>query len=121
MVHDWMEGPFVELVENVNGWFDDLEIVRADGSGRTWLPRLPALLASLVRELNEKTRNELAAIETGLWRAALRRTTPCPAPPWSRPSPASGWTSSIRNDRSVRPAWACSKRSSSAVHKEIPA
>ncbi|HZF08498.1 MAG TPA: type I-C CRISPR-associated protein Cas8c/Csd1 [Thermoanaerobaculia bacterium] len=78
MVHDWMEGPFVELVENVNGWFDDLEIVRADGSGRTWLPRLPALLASLVRELNEKTRNELAAIETGLWRAALRRTTPLP-------------------------------------------
>jgi CRISPR-associated protein Csd1 len=78
MVHDWMEGRFDELVRNVNRWFDDLEIVRADGNGTAWTPRLYTLLVSLVRELNEKSRDEVAAIETGLWRAALRCKTPVP-------------------------------------------
>ncbi|HEX3553858.1 MAG TPA: type I-C CRISPR-associated protein Cas8c/Csd1 [Thermoanaerobaculia bacterium] len=78
MVHDWTEGSFEDLVRNVNRWFKDLEIVRTDGSGTARAPRPYTLLASLVRELNEKTRNELAAIETGLWRAALRSTTRLP-------------------------------------------
>jgi CRISPR-associated protein Csd1 len=78
MVHDWMEGPFPELVRNMTRWFDDLAIVRTDGTGIASPPRLQTLLASLVRELNEKTRNEIAAIETGLWRAALRCKTRLP-------------------------------------------
>jgi CRISPR-associated protein Csd1 len=78
MVHDWMEGRFDELVRNVNRWFEDLEIVRPDGNGTAWTPRLYSLLVSLVRELNEKSRDEVAAIETGLWRAALRCKTPVP-------------------------------------------
>jgi CRISPR-associated protein Csd1 len=78
MVHDWMEGPFAELVRNVDRWFKDLEIVRTDGDGPALPPRLHTLLASLVRELNEKTRKEVGAIETGLWRAALQRKTRLP-------------------------------------------
>ena len=78
MVHDWMEGQFAELVRNVKRWFEDLEIVRTDGDGPALPPRLHTLLASLVRELNEKTRKEVGAIETGLWRAALQRTTRLP-------------------------------------------
>jgi CRISPR-associated protein Csd1 len=78
MVHDWTEGSFQDLVENVQCWFDDLNIVRADGSGKALPPRFHTLLASLVRELNEKTRNEVAAIETGLWRAVLRRKASLP-------------------------------------------
>ena len=78
MVHDWTEGSFEDLVRNFNRWFKDLEIVRTDGSGTARAPRLHTLLASLVRELNEKTRKEVAAIETGLWRAALRSKTRLP-------------------------------------------
>ncbi len=119
MVHDWMEGRFEELVRNVNRWYDDLEIVRADGNGTAWTPRLYTLLVSLVRELNEKSRDEVAAIETGLWRSALRCKTPIPGAAMAKALAASGSTSSIPNDRSAQPAWDCSKRSSFAVKKEI--
>jgi CRISPR-associated protein Csd1 len=78
MVHDWVEGSFKDLVENAQCWFDDLNIVRANGSGKALPPRFHTLLAFLVRELNEKTRNEVAAIETGLWRAVLRREASLP-------------------------------------------
>jgi CRISPR-associated protein Csd1 len=35
MVRDWMEGPFEDLVRNVEAWFSDLAMVARDGNGLT--------------------------------------------------------------------------------------
>lgn len=68
MVRDWMEGSFEELVENVRAWFDDLSIVRRDGTGLTAPPKFLAVMASLARDLNDVP----APSVTEMWRAAVR-------------------------------------------------
>jgi CRISPR-associated protein Csd1 len=53
VIRDWMEGDFTDLVENVNRWFSDLEIVHRDGGGSAKPPKFGAVLAALVRELKD--------------------------------------------------------------------
>jgi CRISPR-associated protein Csd1 len=53
VIRDWMEGEFKDLVENVNRWFTDLEIVRREGGGIAKPPKFGAVLAALVRELKD--------------------------------------------------------------------
>jgi CRISPR-associated protein Csd1 len=67
MVRDWMEGPFDELVRNINQWFDDLKIVRRDGSQSAGNPKFMAVLGSLVRDLKDLP----APLVTKMWRVAV--------------------------------------------------
>lgn len=69
MVRDYLEGLFVELVESVTAWFDDLEIVRRDGAGTAPPPKMLAVLGALVRDLKHLPR----PLGARLWRAAVRR------------------------------------------------
>jgi CRISPR-associated protein Csd1 len=76
VIRDWMEGSFEALVTNVNQWFSDLEIVRLDGLASARPPKLKALLAALVRDLKEMSKEErlhrLTRMETRLFRSAAR-------------------------------------------------
>ncbi len=69
MVRDWMEGQFEDLVRNVTAWFDDLSIMRRDGSGLASPPKFMAVLGSTVRALDDLA----APSVTALWRSALTR------------------------------------------------
>jgi CRISPR-associated protein Csd1 len=68
VIRDWMEGDFKDLVENVNRWFSDLEIVQRDGGGNARPPKLTAVLAALVRELKDVA----APMGAKLYRVAAR-------------------------------------------------
>lgn len=50
MVRDWYEGSFGQLQKAVVAWYDDLRIVRRDGSGDAAPPKFFAVLASLFRD-----------------------------------------------------------------------
>ena len=67
MVRDWMEGPFEQLVRHVLAWFDDLAIVRRDGSGLAPPPKFMAVLGATVRDLDDLA----APMVTKLWRVAI--------------------------------------------------
>lgn len=67
MVHDWMEGQFETLVEAMNRWFEDLEIVRRDGSNSAPSPKLMAVLGALVRDFKDLPR----PTATTMWRVAF--------------------------------------------------
>ncbi len=69
MVRDWMEGQCEDLVRNVTAWFDDLSIMRRDGSGLASPPKFMAVLGSTVRALDDLA----APSVTALWRSALTR------------------------------------------------
>jgi len=69
MVRDWMQGQFEELVANINAWFDDQAIVRRDGTGWAPPPKFRAILAGLVRSLDEIP----SPLVARLWRAAVNR------------------------------------------------
>jgi CRISPR-associated protein Csd1 len=69
MVRDWMEGQFPELACNVDAWFTDLAIARRDGNGLAPAQKLFALLAALVRDLDDLPRPLISR----LWRVAVRR------------------------------------------------
>lgn len=69
MVRDWMEGQFPELAANVTAWFDDLAIIRRDGTGLAPLPKFLAVLAALVRDLKDLP----APLEARMWRVAVRQ------------------------------------------------
>lgn len=69
VVRDWMEGSFEELVANVDAWFDDLSIVRADGSGLAPTPKFLGVLGSTVRDLKELP----APFVTRMWAVAVRQ------------------------------------------------
>ncbi len=70
MVRDWMEGSFEELVANVKAWFEDLSIVSRDGESIAPLPKFVALLASIVRDLNEAP--PPSPLVSKMWRAAVK-------------------------------------------------
>jgi CRISPR-associated protein Csd1 len=53
VIRDWMEGSFEELAENVNRWFDDLEIAHRDGDGTARPPKLAAVLGALTRDIKD--------------------------------------------------------------------
>lgn len=67
MVRDLLDGPFVELLEATNAWFDDLAIVQRDGTLAP-PPKLLAVEGALVRDLKELP----ASTEATLWRVAVR-------------------------------------------------
>lgn len=68
VIRDWMEGSFKELVENVNRWFSDLEIVHRDGGGKAKPPKFGAVLAGLVRDLKDVA----APMAVKLYRVAVK-------------------------------------------------
>ena len=53
MVRNWIQGQYHELAGNIEAWFDDLRIVRRDGSGLTAPPKFKAVLGALVRVLKD--------------------------------------------------------------------
>ncbi|HKH48516.1 MAG TPA: type I-C CRISPR-associated protein Cas8c/Csd1 [Thermoanaerobaculia bacterium] len=68
MVRDWMEGQLDELVARIDAWFEDLSIVRRDGTGLARSPKFMAVLGGLVRDLRDLP----APWETMMWRVAVR-------------------------------------------------
>ncbi|UCZ57492.1 type I-C CRISPR-associated protein Cas8c/Csd1 [Desulfurispirillum indicum] len=69
MVRDWMEGSFMELVDNIAAWFNDLQIVRRDdASSLAPEPKFLAVAGSMVRELKEL----MGPTVQHLWRVAIR-------------------------------------------------
>ena len=75
MVHDWMEGQFEKLVAAIVKWFDDLEIIRRDGSGLAPTPKIMAVLGSLVRDLKDLP----APMVATMWRVAVEGSAIPPA------------------------------------------
>ena len=75
MVRDIIDGPFTDLLRSFTTWFDDFAIVRRDdATRRAPPPKFFAVLGATARDLKEVP----APLETALWRAALRHTTPIP-------------------------------------------
>jgi len=68
VVRDWMEGRFEELVRNVHGWFDDLEIVHRAGGATARPPKLLAVLGATVRQLDDL----VGPLVARMWRVAVR-------------------------------------------------
>ena len=75
MVRDWVEGPFEDLVRNVDAWFADLAIVARDGEGQAHAPKFMAVCGALVRELKDLP----APTSAMLWKVAVQRL-PIPQP-----------------------------------------
>lgn len=69
MIRDWMEGNFEELVESIDAWFSDLQIVAIDGVNLARSPKFISVVGSTVRVLDDLTNPFVAA----MWRAAVRR------------------------------------------------
>ncbi len=67
MVRDWLEGEFEELVRNVNQWFDDLQMVKDDGTTIAKPPRFQRVLGALTSDLRELP----PPLASKLWRAAV--------------------------------------------------
>ncbi|MGI9302818.1 MAG: type I-C CRISPR-associated protein Cas8c/Csd1 [Gammaproteobacteria bacterium] len=67
MIRDWMEGQFTELVEHVDQWFSDLDIVARDGKGLAPLPKFLAVVGGLERAIE----NASAPSITQLWKSAV--------------------------------------------------
>jgi CRISPR-associated protein Csd1 len=79
MVRDWMEGQFRTLVENVNAWFADLEIVNFSGEKLANMPKLERVVTCLLpsRKPNQDYEAWIRSVGSeriGLWRAAVRQT-----------------------------------------------
>ncbi len=74
VVRDWTEGPFTELLESVNAWFDDLAIVHRNGHRTVRSHKFNAVLAAPLRDLADAPGSLAAA----LWRCALKKTQPFP-------------------------------------------
>jgi CRISPR-associated protein Csd1 len=68
MIRDWFEGQFVDLVRSINAWFDDLAIVRREGSVLAREPKFAAILGALVRDLKDVP----SALTASLWKSALQ-------------------------------------------------
>ncbi len=68
VIRDWMEGEFEDLVEKVNDWFSDLEIVHRDGGRSANPPKFGAVLGAMVRDLKDVA----APIAVKLYRVAAR-------------------------------------------------
>jgi CRISPR-associated protein Csd1 len=69
VVRDWMEGPFIELLEAIKAWFDDLAIINRDGKSIVERHKFPAVLAAPLRDLKDAT----APMTSALWHCALKK------------------------------------------------
>jgi len=80
MVRGWMEGDFESLCENINRWFDDLQLTTPYGKGTTRAPKLFALCIRLLkpqkggRKVGERIDDELSAIVPRLMYAIINNT-----------------------------------------------
>jgi len=74
MLRDWMEGSFEELAASIDTWFDQLSIVRKEGGGPAPGPKLAAVLAATVRDLDDIKPPQA----TTLYRCAVNRRLPLP-------------------------------------------
>jgi CRISPR-associated protein Csd1 len=74
MVRDWIETDFAKLVENISGWFDDLNIVARQGGAMAPPPKFMAVAGAMVRDLKELP----SPLMQSLWRCALDRHRPIP-------------------------------------------
>ncbi|CCE23037.1 type I-C CRISPR-associated protein Cas8c/Csd1 [Methylotuvimicrobium alcaliphilum] len=72
MVRDWQQGRLIEMLENVNAWFDDLQIIARDGGKLAPPPKFLAVVGSLFRELKDAP----APLINDLWRTALNKNKP---------------------------------------------
>ncbi|MGQ9635880.1 MAG: type I-C CRISPR-associated protein Cas8c/Csd1 [Bryobacteraceae bacterium] len=79
MVRAWVEGRFEELLRNTITWFDDLAIVRPDGTGLAKPPKFKEVLGSLFRDLKDIPA-PLAAV---MWNVAVQNR-PIPSPALAR-------------------------------------
>jgi CRISPR-associated protein Csd1 len=84
MVRDWMEDRFEVLVSHVESWFDNMEIVSADGKGNARDPKFFEICLALIR--NDRSKSISANLEqlpsstsTALWKAAVQGL-PIPQP-----------------------------------------
>lgn len=68
MIRDWMEGQFEDLAESIVAWFEDLEIIRRDGSSILKSQKFAAVLAAPVRDLKDVP----APLVSALWRCVLK-------------------------------------------------
>ncbi|MCL6611497.1 MAG: type I-C CRISPR-associated protein Cas8c/Csd1 [Peptococcaceae bacterium] len=81
MVRDWLEGEYMELVENIRAWFDDLEIIQPRGNGTSRAFKLSAAqLRMISHRKNEKISDsfkrinqELAPVMPRIWRSIVQR------------------------------------------------
>lgn len=81
MVRDWLEGSYMELVDNLRAWFNDLEIVQPRGNGNSRAFKLSAALLRLIshrknEKINDKFKRvsqELATVMPGIWRSIIKR------------------------------------------------
>lgn len=76
MVRDWMEGPFEELVKNIQDWFDDLSITNISGKANAKDPKLGNIITCLLkpRKPNEEYKNwikPLGSARIALWKSAI--------------------------------------------------
>lgn len=77
MVRDIVTGPLEDLLESLLRWFGDLEICRRDNANApARAPKFRAVLGAMVRDF--KDLDDLTALESALWRAALRADFPFP-------------------------------------------
>ncbi|MCF8098789.1 MAG: type I-C CRISPR-associated protein Cas8c/Csd1 [Desulfarculaceae bacterium] len=74
MLRDWMEGSFQELAASIDTWFDQLSMVRLDSGELGKAPKLIAVLAATVRDLDEINPPQVVT----LYRGALNRRLPLP-------------------------------------------
>ena len=78
MVRDWMEGKFVDLVENINHWFSSLEIIKLNGDVFDRTPTIESIITCLLpeRSQNQKYKDwvkPIGADRISIWKVALNR------------------------------------------------
>lgn len=79
MVRDWFTGDFVRLLESINAWYDNLEIIKPHGGESAEPPKLRGLLNRLVsyrpgesyQDTTKRVNTQLASLLPKLWRAIL--------------------------------------------------
>lgn len=83
MVRSWHQGTLENLLENIIGWFQDLEIVKNDGSNvEKTLKFYNALYSPYSPNHSSRTKSKVkvpAPITVELWRTALDKNKPIPS------------------------------------------
>lgn len=82
MVRDWIEGPFVTLVSNIDKWFEDLSIVNLQGTGLTRLPGIERIITCVLppRKQNQKYKDWIKPIGSERLEIFKAATTNQPIP-----------------------------------------
>ena len=77
IIRDWSTSELVKLVEAVDHWFRDFEIVRRDGAGTITGHKFYAIICSLLRDPSGEMKT-ISALIVALWKAALNPLLPIP-------------------------------------------